>query len=224
MRVSRAVGMLVFCSACISALAPRAAAQPAPLRSHLAPVRIDSGWVENREPGLAVVYSTVLQVPDATWLRLTFDDVQLAGRISNGNASYLRLTSLYDGYTQQLNAVHVRQWQHTSAYLNGDLVLIELLAYPDTGPNRLLMTTVIAGEPGYEGDRSICGPTDDRVLSDDLRAGRLQPGGCTAWMIDDCNHCFYTAGHCTDSNNVVEFNVPLSNANGSLNQDRKSVV
>ncbi len=217
MRVSRTLGALVCCSACVLALAPHAAAQTAPLRSHPVPVHIDSGWVENSEPGLAVVYSTVLQVPDATWLRLAFDDVQLAGRIANGTASYLRLTSLYDGNYQQLNAVHVRQWRHTSAYLNGDLVLIELLAHPGTGPNRLLLTTVTAGEPGYDGDRSICGPTDDRELSDDPRAGRLQPGGCTAWIIDDCNHCFYTAGHCTDSNTVVEFNVPLSNANGSLN-------
>jgi V8-like Glu-specific endopeptidase len=43
--------------------------------------------------------------------------------------------------------------------------------------------------------------------------------GCTAWLIDDCAHCFLTAGHCGTSSGsigVCEFNVPFSNPNGSL--------
>jgi len=41
---------------------------------------------------------------------------------------------------------------------------------------------------------TICGPTDDRVLSFDLRQGRLKPIGCTAWLISE--DVFLTAAHC----------------------------
>jgi hypothetical protein len=36
-------------------------------------------------------------------------------------------------------------------------------------------------------------------------------------MIDDCNHCFLSAGHCVGSIDTVQFNVPLSSPSGSLN-------
>ena len=38
-----------------------------------------------------------------------------------------------------------------------------------------------------DGDRSICGPTDDRELSDDPRSARAVPIGCTAWLFNDAN-------------------------------------
>ncbi|MEE8169068.1 MAG: trypsin-like peptidase domain-containing protein, partial [Phycisphaerae bacterium] len=40
--------------------------------------------------------------------------------------------------------------------------------------------------------------------------------GCTVWIIDDVNHCFISAGHCTGASfDIVEFNVPLSSAGGT---------
>jgi V8-like Glu-specific endopeptidase len=43
------------------------------------------------------------------------------------------------------------------------------------------------------------------------------PVGCTAWMFNDPNHTFLTAGHCSStSSQVMEFNVPLSTSNGGL--------
>jgi V8-like Glu-specific endopeptidase len=185
--------------------------------SHPVPVRVDSGWVENSGDEPAAVFATTLEIPEALWLRLTFDDVQLAGRAADRDASYVRITGLLDGYAQQLDARHVRAWHNTSAYFNGSEVLIELIAYPRTGPNRLVMSSVSAGERGYASDRSLCGPTDDRVLSSDPRIARLQPGGCSAFLVDDCAHCLYTASPCLSANSVVEFNVPLSNADGSVN-------
>jgi hypothetical protein len=63
---------------------------------------------------------------------------------------------------------------------------------------------------------SICGPTDDRILSYDNRTARMSPTGCTVWMIDDCSKCFLTAGHCSGTGmQVVQFNVPLSTSGGS---------
>jgi hypothetical protein len=61
-----------------------------------------------------------------------------------------------------------------------------------------------------------CGATDDRVLSNDPRQARLLPVGCTTWLINDCSHCFLTAGHCASGIGVVEFNVPPSTASGAL--------
>ena len=190
----------------------------APLQGEQVALEVDSGLVENNGSEPAVVFSTTVTVPDALWLRLNFHKVLLAGEAADGDGSYLQITSVVDGAVQFMHAQHVVQWRNTSAYFNGDSVQIELIACPNTGPNRLVMTEVTAGVPGH-GDRSICGPTDDRVLSDDPRAGRALPVGCSAWIIDDCNHCLLTAGHCFGLGDVevVEFNVPLSGPEGGIN-------
>src|SRR5690606_32729640 len=65
------------------------------------------------------------------------------------------------------------------------------------------------------GDCGICGP-DDRVLSEEDWAGRLVPVGCTASVYTE-DSCVVSAGHCMQSNLVMEFRVPLSNPNCSLN-------
>ncbi len=187
-----------------------------PLTSHDVGVLVDSGPVANAGADLAPVYSTVVSVPGASWLRLTFDEVTLAGRVGSGQESFLVVTSMLDGAHQYLNARHVREWNHTSAYFNGDSVLVELFAHPGPAENALRISRVIAGDPPAD-DRSICGSTDDRQLSSDPRAARALPIGCTAWLIDDCGHCFLTAGHCTSSLTVIEFNVPLSTSGGGLN-------
>src|SRR5690606_15713401 len=105
--------------------------------------------------------------------------------------------------------------RNTSAYFNGDAVLLEVLAFPNTGDSLVRMSEVTAGLPPIEPD-SICGPTDDRALSEDPRAGRLMPVGCSGWLINDCSHCFLTAGHCTSPMDTVQFNVPLSSSGGAL--------
>ncbi len=183
-------------------------------------LKIDSGWVENLSmlPAMqniaAVVYSQIVQVPNVSWLRLQYANVQLSGE--DNRKSYLRITSLFDKQFQTQNQQHVREWRDTSAYFNGDAVRIEILAFPNTGKSRIHLdaATVSAGRAGVD---TICGPTDDRKLSQDKRVGRNQPTGCTSWMIQDCNKCFLTAGHCSGSGlQVVEFNVPLSTSGGSI--------
>ncbi len=179
---------------------------------------LDSGVVRNTSEGLEIVYSTTVRVPGAPWLQLYFEDVQLSGSVREGTQSYIMLTSVADGGVQTLNATHMTQWQNTSAYFNGDAVRVELVAYPHTGENRLVVKKALAGiDTGTP--RTICGDTDDRVLSNDPRMGRVYPGNCTAWLIDDPGHCMLTAGHCSSvfALRIIEFNVPLSNADGSTN-------
>lgn len=172
-----------------------------------------SGWVANVGEGVEVVARFVVHEPAVQSLRLHFGEVHLAGLPHAGTGSVLQLTSLADGAVQRLDAVGLAQWGNTSAYFNGDAVLVELLAYPHTGDNVVSVASLEVGVP-LVAPPSQCGPTDDRLPSADPRVARLLPSGCTAWMIDDCAKCFLSAGHCGTSNNVVEFNVPFSSAGG----------
>jgi V8-like Glu-specific endopeptidase len=117
---------------------------------------------------------------------------------------------------QELDAVTVGQWYLSSAYRNGSTLQIDVEAAPGTGSNRLVLDRVTASLAGVP--KTQCGPVDDRVLSSDPRSARVLPVGCTAWLFDDCKHCFGTAGHCSGSSlQVIQSNVPPSNSNGSLN-------
>ncbi|MEO1007783.1 MAG: GC-type dockerin domain-anchored protein [Planctomycetota bacterium] len=190
-----------------------ASAQPSPLHQYDMPIGIDSGPLAL--PGLPadehqVIYSATVAAPGAVWTRVSFGEVDLA------DDAIIRITSLEDGFDQHLNATTLRQWRSTSAYFNGDTLLVEVLARPGGGVSRMEISKLVAGDGfGAGAFDSICGPTDDRELSDDPRNARLMPVGCTAWLIDDCAKCFLTAGHCTFSATVVQFNVPLSSSSGS---------
>ncbi len=203
-------------AACLSA-ASVAGAQTAPIPQQIVRVPVNSSVVQNNGPVAAVVYSTLVESRGAAWLRLKFDGVVLSGDRGAPDASYLRITSVLDSGQQTLTASQLADWNDTTAYFNGDSVILELVAYPGTGANSIVMSEAWAGVPGGVTD-TICGPTDDRVLSSDPRTARLMPIGCTAWLINDAQHCFLTAGHCISTgttNAVVQFNVPLSLASGT---------
>lgn len=197
-----------------SLLAPALLAQD-PLHSLRLDLALDSGPVSNEGTRPQVLVSLPVSVEGAAWLRLEFAAVELSGSAFEGTGSILRITSLLDGAVQELDAVELAQWRNTSAYFNGGDVLVEIVARPGTGTNRVVLAAVhtdLSGAP-----ESICGPTDDRVLSSDNRAGRLVPVGCTGWIIDDCNSCMLTAGHCTGTSlQTLQFNVPLSTGSGAL--------
>lgn len=178
---------------------------------------IDSGTLRNDSNESRVIFSTVVTSPGAKWIRLRFRQVSFLGHSASGDAAFIRMTGIADGGVQQLNGEHLRQWRYASAFFNGESVLVELIAPAHAGPSRVFIdgATIPDDEPQ---PHSLCG-TDDRIPSSDPRIGRTQPVGCTAWMFDDCNRCLLTAGHCADAIGerveVVEFNVPLSNANGT---------
>ncbi len=190
-----------------------------PLTSDEVAYLVDSGLTFNRESERSVIFSETITVEDATWLRLYFSEADLSGAPENGQAAAVRITSLADGAVQTLDAKSMEQWQRSSAYFNGDAVRVELIADPGAAPSRIRIHELDAGrlDPATA-DRSICGALDDRVLSADPRVARIMPVGCTTWLINDAQSCFLTAGHCNNGNlSVVQFNVPLSNSNGSVN-------
>ena len=215
--------LTIACFALIVPALPALAQEPitAPAGGTVIDARINSGFLRGSgRVAEEIVFQSHVHEPGAAWLRLTFEDVQLAGNPGTGTDSVLRLTSMLDGAVHELDAIGLIQWSNSSAYLNGDTVLIEIVARGDHGINSFSMRDFIAGPDAgvpAEVQRSICGSSDDRELSNDPRVARLAPIGCTTWMIDDCNNCFLTAGHCTSNATVVQFNVPLSNPNGSWN-------
>lgn len=150
----------------------------------------------------------IVEVPGATWLRLYFENVNL------GRDSYVKLTSLQDGAVQILDAKKIAEWGNSSAYFNGDRVKIEVVSSKGDGDISISVKEVDAGQPEVT-TFSQCGSSDDRIPSADAAIGRIVPVGCTGWIIK--NGKMVTAGHCTGSSmQVLEFNVPQSNSNGSI--------
>jgi V8-like Glu-specific endopeptidase len=221
----------------VAAHAP-AIAQMAPATSRTVPVGISSGDVQpmfasrngvpiNQLPieqaseaelsANSILWAEVVDIPAASWLRLYFKDVVLSGDPATQSGAFIRITSMLDGHEQRLNAEALKQWGNSSAYFNGDRVLVELIGAPAMSSSRLTIDRADAGQaPSGYGPRSICGPTDDRVLSSDPKNARHMPVGCTSWLINDVNKQFLLAGHCDPtSTNVFQFNVPLSTSGGA---------
>lgn len=84
-----------------------------------------------------------------------------------------------------------------SAVFNGDSVVIELRVQSDNSSDENSRVIISAYPPGLCDDdvspSFICDGIDDRVLSYDVRQGRLSMG-CTRWFISE--DVFVQAGHC----------------------------
>lgn len=190
-----------------------------PLPHRVVDYRLDSGPVVHHGEQPASIYRQEILVEDAVWLRLFFSRAELGSDPVSGAGTTLRVTSLADGSVQDHTPLTLAQWRGSTAFFNGDRVRVELIADPGAPPSRLVLARLMVGEASGDELDSICGPDDDRTLSDSARTARVAPINCTGWMIDDDNHCFLSAGHCgvSSSFQVIEFNVPLSEPNGSVN-------
>ena len=167
----------------------------------------DSGVLGNVSRSFDVVHVEEVSIPNASWLRLYFGDVEL------DHGSFLRITSMFDGEVQELDAAALEMWSNTTAYFNGDTVTVELVAGPGTHQNRLvieqLASETLSAIP--TGGCGICG-ADDRVPSFEDFAARLFPAGCSA-TIYNTESCGVTAGHCISGGMVLQFKVPPSLGN-----------
>jgi hypothetical protein len=167
---------------------------------------VDSGPVVATDSTVAISFP--VDVGGAPWMQLVFSRVDLPG------GAILRVTSPRDGHVHQLDARSAAQWHNRSAYMNGDSLVVEVLADPGVGPLRVVLEQVVVGLPPPQA--TTCGSTDDRVLSDDPRVARLLPSGCTGWLIDDCNNGFLSAGHCYSADaTTAMFHTPLSTGGGT---------
>jgi hypothetical protein len=170
---------------------------------------LESGPRSNGDGWHSVVFSSIVHTPRAGWTRLHFSQVMLEA------GSTVRVTSLLDGDVQELDAAGIAMWRNSTAYFNGDSVLVELVAGPFTRRNSISLDRVEV-ELAPPGDAAltlcgICGGSDDRVPSNVHYAGRLMPSGCSAAVFNECS-CIVSAGHCfpPGANPVIQFNVPNS--------------
>ena len=206
--------LLVLVACLASALAGRAGAQVT--MDHptgmMVPYEADSGLVANPATTTRPVFADVVQSQDASWIRVYFGKVRLAP------GSLIRITSLLDNDVQELDAAGLAMWGNTSAYFNGDTVVVQLIAGAKTQNNRLAIDAIARPAPQPVGDPGQCGicDGDDRVPSNEEWSSRLLPAGCTASVFNDSS-CMVSAGHCIGGNMVVQFNVPNSNGDCSLN-------
>ncbi len=228
-RICRGRRALLAVASCAIAIAVAACGLVSPASGQVAPfeetqvsLRVDSGRVLNRAAGRQVIWSQVVHVADVASLRLTFSKAILGEAPPDGRPTVLRITSLFDHGVQELTAEQLKQWRNSTAYFNGSALLLEIEADEGAAFSRVVIKNAKAAPVRPPADdeadaRSLCDSTDDRVLSSDPRIGRSVPVGCTVWLIDDLNHCMLTAGHCGMSmgSDLVEFNVPLSAANGT---------
>ena len=210
------VVIALFMVTLLGPLAAQVAAQPAPL-----PQRTEAySWTSGRHFGTGDAFGDgvqaaelavqdVISVPGSPWIQLTFDHTRL------GSQSYIELKSLLDGATQRLDAAGLAQWNHRSAYFNGDAVEISLFVGPQDQAVTISISEVVVGEWASLSTKSICG-SDNRVASNEPRVARIDPIGCTGWIAS--NGKLLTAGHCLASsgNTTLSFNVPPSLSNGTV--------
>jgi V8-like Glu-specific endopeptidase len=190
-------------------------AQPEEIQYHIEPYVLESGvYSGNGALGSSAVkvFSGMVQLHNVPWLQLHFSDANL------GSESYIMIkSSIYD-VAQRLDGISIQQWNYFSAFFNGTQLEVELYVGAMDNNIYFKINEVVAGDWASPSPYStICGPTDDRQLSNDPAAGRLLNIGCTAWIIP--NGKIVSAGHCLSSAgsvNVLEFNVPLSLPNGTL--------
>ncbi len=173
---------------------------------------LDSGVLANRGLQPEIAYEELVTVKDAAWMRIYFGKVKLE------EGSLIRMTSLFDGEVQELDADALAMWNNTSAYFNGDQVYLELLAWPGTARNRVVIDRVsvhipeVTRGPCADDDCGICG-ADNRTLSSELWCARIVPVGCTGSIVST-DSCVVSAGHCADGSydDTLQFNVPASSS------------
>ena len=211
-------------------VASAAVAQEEPIEPLFVPVGVQSGlaWGGDTEAepaddlGRVAIYQHVVEVAGGAWMRVDFGSVELGEAPAGGAPTILRLTGLRDGAEQRLEAHHLEQWRHMSAFFNGGAVRVEVLSDPLAEPSEIQIDRVLVqpgyvlpGEPG-RGYDTICGDADDRQLSSDPRVARgwsaSGSANCTAWLITDCMKCVMSAGHCGFAQ--IHFNNPLSTPGG----------
>lgn len=211
------------------AISGRAHSQASPPRFNHENINVRSerfhGDINGRRDQITFIH--VFARPGAPWMRLHVADANL------GSRSSIVLRSMSDNGEQRLHQRSLEQWRNASAVFNGDRVLLELHVAPgDRGVFVHFDQIIYGDDPPADGGgiASLCG-SDDRTASTDNRVGRILSGGCTAWR--STAGVYMTAGHCVDFepdeggpglpdgvldlSGVVEFNVPASDSDGSLN-------
>lgn len=210
-KISRVLSKILLAATAAGTCVSSVMADPANIPFHKQKYTFDSGRINGNERALVSgPVRHVISIPEAPWLQLNLQGTVL------GQNSYLEITSLYDGASQIINAQALTQWNFQSAYFNGDSIEVKLYIDPDDRNVELKVGEVTVGEfANRVQPLSICG-VDDRIASSETRVARIDPIGCTGWVIDTGQQL--TAGHCLagSGNNTLSFNPPQSLPDGTV--------
>jgi hypothetical protein len=203
--------MLRLSSPALIALACGTAfSQTAPMNFDRLSVGVDTGELAPPQSGSSVVYSGTVEAPGADWVRVWFGDTLLP------EGAELIVTSARSGHFHRLNARTLAEWSNSSAYLEGDVAFVDVVLPAGAHAARVRIDSIDAGLPPID-NRSICDGADDRQLSNDPRAARLAPQGCTAWLFNNRPNSAITADHCgAAGGDTLWFNVPLRTSGGTV--------
>ncbi|MBK8095793.1 MAG: trypsin-like serine protease [Planctomycetes bacterium] len=173
------------------------------------PVSIDSGYLANPDAVERVLWTHDVPIA-AAWAQLHFNTWNLPA------GSFLRIASTQRlHWAQRHDGTSLLDYEGWSCHFLGGAVRVELVAAPHSNANRIAIDTAVGLHvDGVQQPETICGPTDDRVLSTDPRACRIN-SSCSAWLYSE--YAVGTAGHCMSSTTgqILHFNVPLSTGGGS---------
>ncbi len=189
-----------------------------PVIGTVEPYSYTSAVLSGPSSSLHVVDEHRLRRPGATFLQIEFKEVVLSPE------SVLEI----EGKGGDKQIYEVDTWNPQvphSVYFNGDEVTVRLWAVKGAVGDRFSIRSIAVGsQPGVE-PLSICGATDDRVLSSRKAIARISVRTsttvtwCSAWLAN-VNNAFVTAGHCLSSPTLslvtAQFNVPLSTSTGAL--------
>lgn len=197
-----------------AAFAPSAFAQQG---VQLVDYGVASGLHSNLNDSESIAWSDTVFVPAAGSIQLKFDEVYL-----KGDDDAIVVTGLLDGHVQRLDRGALKLWQNHSAWFNGGAVAVALDLAPGSEGSLVIDSAFVEYESMFPD--TICGPTDNRVVSGDQRVCRVVPsststcgwpGPCaaSAFMISGTS-TILTARHVAILSifTIAQFNVPTSNA------------
>jgi PKD repeat protein len=209
----RSRAILVVLALCVAPLllpAQEVPSVPIPVHGQITSYSHSAAPLTNATGQMQEMESHLVSVPGAPSIRVFFAETAL------GAGDYIQVAGVYNAEVHQLTPSELAKWQHSSAYFNGDAVMVSLHVAPGSTASYSI-SHLLTGIPVW-GTDTLCGP-DDRVASTDNRAARFlsnSGGGCTGWLIG-ADSCAASAGHCFSSGMAVaEFNVPPSNPSGSI--------
>lgn len=137
----------------------------------------------------------------APWIQLDLSSTQLAQGAS------LTIHGVHSSQELDARALAMNSF---SAMFDGSSVSVELSS-PEGLTSRVIVSAIKVGicEKPLISD-SLCG-VDDRTPSTDVRVGRLEPVGCTVYLISE--DIYVTAGHCGTPNSSTRIHFTFGTGN-----------
>jgi V8-like Glu-specific endopeptidase len=222
---SKACILTSVCSFILLVVSIGARAEPAPAPFHIITASNAEALIREALTFRNATEPRDVLVPEAAWLQIEFGDFDL------GETGILKIEDVDTGELQTFNQQQLEAWGGMSAIFKSTHLLLSVDTNADAGgPLFYEIKRIFVGEPledrlyetpsGSEESISVnevqCGGADNRQASTDLRVGRIMPVGCTGWIVGE--NTFLTAGHCVrNSMRILEFNVPDSNTDRTLN-------